>query len=106
MTPEQLAEIKARCEAATEGPWEIYVPKQSNGWARLVPSGDREHDIMTCYSCVYPLDMDKNNADFIAHARQDIPALLEYIATLSEEVAKLTARAEKAEKQDGGGDEK
>ena len=48
MTQEERAAIRARCEAATPGPWERY----------------------------FVLHESHPNAEFIVHARQDIPALL------------------------------
>lgn len=56
----KLAEIKARCEAATPGPW------YADGWALW----DDDHG-----EFVELHDTDPD-AQFIAHARSDIPALL------------------------------
>lgn len=62
MTSEQLAEIRARSEAATPGPW---------GWEQ-VPS----------------LALPPTDVDFVIHARTDIPALLDYIEELQAEMEK------------------
>jgi hypothetical protein len=77
MTPEQLAAIKARADAATPGPWEsattgVWSDIEGDLWV-----ADTSHDY---------------DAAFIAHAREDVPALLA-------EVDKWRARAEKAEAQ-------
>lgn len=88
MTKEQLDAIRRRAEAATEGPWEaddrgegkrviprprfrIMAPKSKR---RMVPAclWD-EGSGPACY-----------DADFIAHSRQDVPALLAYIDRLHE----------------------
>lgn len=49
ITQEELTEIRDRAEKATEGPWSEYVIQ---------------------FACV------EEDADFIAHAREDIPKLL------------------------------
>lgn len=70
MTQQRLAEIEARCEAATPGPWK---PKR---------------DFLS-WDC---------NAAFIAHARQDIPALLAEVERLGADRDAWKRRAEAAEK--------
>jgi len=57
MTYKRIEEIKARCEAATPGPWDIIL----NG-----------HNIK--------VERTPANIDFIAHAREDIPWLLDQLA--------------------------
>lgn len=66
---EREAEIRAREQAATEGPWE--PDRFSNG--------DRTPLAMPTESHGYFLRAD---AEFIAHARQDIPWMLERIDTV------------------------
>lgn len=68
--------IRARAEKATRGPWETSTTSRDPG-ARMVdiPDGD---DVM---SLAWELGgglvgMSPANADFVAHAREDIPALL------------------------------
>ena len=77
MNQKELNEIKERCDKATEGPWlangtsdytEIY---DANAWGKALA----------------PLALVGSNpkdADFIAHARQDIPALLAEIKRLQQ----------------------
>jgi outer membrane murein-binding lipoprotein Lpp len=76
LTEARLAEIEARCEAATPGPWyagfcldapdgaELYIGKMKNGETADV---------------LYAFDEKNANAAFMADARSDIPALLAYI---------------------------
>lgn len=69
MTPERLSEIKARCEAATGGPWRIGVRLDSAGWPLfsirdLESIGEKEYDA---------------NALFIQNARQDLPDCIKEI---------------------------
>jgi hypothetical protein len=73
ITPERLAEIKARYEAATDGPWhgqhdEFGCVQIGNyGW---VCGGANEPE--------YDIDSEQGHADaeFIAHARTDMPDLV------------------------------
>jgi hypothetical protein len=89
MTPEQLAEIEARANAATEGPWEVdrNYPFTSD----LV--GIFASDIKQYVVKVADQDWEDNptsadDATFIANARTDVPALL---ALVREQQAKLDA---------------
>ena len=88
MTPERLAEIEARANSATEGPWWLAHPgliygkyPHHEGYAQAVTKAD-------------PPD-----AEFIAHARTDIPALLAEVRRLKSRVysADLHTRAAESE---------
>ena len=70
-----LDEIKKRCEAATPGPWNKRYEKKLY---EIYLDADSEYNL--------GLVDKKDNADFIAHARQDVPALIA-------EVERLTAWA-------------
>ncbi len=76
MTNDQLKAMNARCEAATEGPWEIM----SDGytiWGK---------DNLSYIAQVHPFDPRKTETiQFIAHARTDLPACLKEIERLQEE---------------------
>ena len=79
LTDAELAAIKARCEAATPGPWKPYIEGR-NHW-----SGSSF--IMTGEGATRGEDIELTGAteadyDFIAHARQDIPRLLEEVEGL------------------------
>lgn len=91
-TPERLAEVRARAEAATVGPWEWDAPS-TEPW----PSGDENlHNAANdpvLSSWGYDADgIDASAEDraFIAHARTDVPDLLAALDAATE-------RAEKAE---------
>lgn len=76
LTPERIAEIEARVNAATEGPWEVdftYV-KNIDGVRIIDP-----------YGC-FPQEV-----EFIAHARQDIPDLLAEVMRCWAEIEKRQA---------------
>lgn len=65
---DRISEIRARCEAATPGPWDIIL----NG-----------HNIK--------VERTPANIDFIAHAREDIPYLLAQLAERDKEIERLDA---------------
>lgn len=84
LTKETLDAIKARVAAATPGPW--YVHYDQRRWVRAYgPSGD--HDLA---DESWKENRD-NDALFVAHARQDVPALLDEIERLQARVESLAA---------------
>lgn len=78
MTDEKrLAEIEARCKAASPGPWEWSGRKQEDdGWI-WHPQGSMLADTMVTLADTY--EDDHKDLDFIAHARADIPWLLDQV---------------------------
>lgn len=102
MTDSELAEvavIEERCNKATEGPWRTYVnPQRSDG---LFVAQDKPiepypkargmggeplypatpHDAWGIQS-----QLEHDNAEFVAHARQDIPRLIEIIKAQHEQL--------------------
>lgn len=79
MTDEELRAIAARCERATPGPWTSMIegrdhPSGSSFIMTGAP-GSRGEDIEL--SGASPDDQ-----DFIAHARQDVPRLMEEVRRL------------------------
>jgi hypothetical protein len=88
LTQEQLATIRQRAENATPGPWETGDGYEQSSRGNYVWSV--ENGVIVCAEqdgtdCV----LDTNDATFIAHARTDIPALLEHIAELEAEIKRL-----------------
>ena len=78
MTPERLNQIKARYEAATEGPWTIGYNNPS-GCPVVSPN------VVSCNTAVIASVrglVTKPNTAFIAHARQDLPDCLAEIERL------------------------
>lgn len=79
MTDIELSEIRLRCEAATCGPWVSYVEGRDHTSGSdfiMIGTGDsRGEDIELTGATTA-------DQDFIAHARQDIPRLLEEIERL------------------------
>jgi len=78
LTPERLRAIKERCERATPGPWwwddrgDVYGSKDGNTW---IAGFRRELD-----------------AEFAAHARDDVPALVAEVERLWDENRRLKLR--------------
>ncbi len=95
--PEDIAEIEARAEKATEGPWENY----GNDLVRA-PAGrvfkTKSLQVQTTKTPVADFrdylnkgvfPNTKNNVDFIAHAREDIPALIAALRERDKRIAEL-----------------
>ena len=79
MGAKRIEEIRQRAEAATEGPWE-YVSQTEDEY-EMPKFVSPEHTIMDFGDCTmfYPTEgtpPDNADAEFLAHAREDIPALL------------------------------
>ena len=77
----RLDKIEARANAATEGPWEV---KPYNGWHEasdeidsfVGPSDATIVEQLGCGCCDVGLEVSPTDAEFIAHARTDVPALV------------------------------
>lgn len=78
MSTERLAEIRARCEAATEGPWRVS-PYKSGKYLSVEFLIDGKP-----FASVALYVHDETDADFIAAARQDVPYLLDEIEARDE----------------------
>ena len=76
---DRIQEIRARCDTATPGPWEV-VDGKSFG----VQSENK--NIAMCFR--------PENEHFIAHAREDIPYLLAQLAERDKEIERLDAELE------------
>lgn len=79
LTEQQLADIAARTQAATNGPWctdswEIY---QGTEYEPGISQWIGE----TCRGTSSP-EQDRADAEFVAHARTDVPALLDEVRRL------------------------
>jgi hypothetical protein len=79
---DELQEIDARCQAATAGPWLSFVERR-----------DRESGsdfIRTPGADIELLGATRGDQEFIAHARQDIPALLAEVSRLRSRLREST----------------
>jgi hypothetical protein len=88
LTQEQLEAIRQRAENATPGPWK-WSGQTEGGF---IPQGAYLGDTLILLGDHY--ENYKEDATFIAHARTDIPALLDHIAELEAELAYLNGVAE------------
>jgi len=78
MDQKYLAEIKAREQAATPGPW------------RVIPNSSCAYSIFNTTHTVKMGSMYLNfDAQFIAHARTDIPALIAEVERLNEVISSM-----------------
>lgn len=82
MTDEQLAAIRARCEAATPGPWDAHA---NIGYCGIMADGDKR-PLLRADTCTFA------DGAFIAHAREDVPALLDEVARLRAKARELDDR--------------
>jgi hypothetical protein len=78
-----LEEIRTRCDAATPGPWKSFVEGRDhtsgNSFIMTGTTNARGNDIELFGATTA-------DQDFIAHARQDIPRLLDEILHLKDEI--------------------
>ena len=111
LTDQQLADIQARADAATKGPWGYY---DGDNYAAL--AADYQQTGRGSYSCrqgIARLEEDDfwddqaneardegdayeqmiANAEFITHAREDVPALLAELGRVRAELAGARAAA-------------
>ncbi len=94
LTPEQIAEIRARCEAATEGPWREFISDYDAGtlFVTQIRNGLMNEQLDPVADEIWS----EADAAFIAHARTDIPALLAALDELVAEIARLRDVADAA----------
>lgn len=82
MNEERLEEIRRRAEAATEGPWRIEESRYEGSYN--VTSVNETHDLSACLCR-------PDDAEFISHAREDIPDLLAEVERLRSELSAIQA---------------
>ncbi len=74
MKDTEIKQIQERCERATKGPWLSFVEGRDH------TSGSSF--IRTAGNDIELTGASADDQDFIAHARQDIPALIEEVCRL------------------------
>lgn len=82
MTEEQLKAIKERADNATPGPW-YSVPSTFDNPAQICVFKDGD------YSIEITDDLDDLDAEFIAQARNDVPALIAEVERLHEALSDI-----------------
>lgn len=82
MTEEALKEIEARANAAIPGPWSTYGDEESGLWI------DTPRD-KPAFVVGYEGEIEAPTARFVAHAREDVPALVAEVRRLKAEAATM-----------------
>lgn len=90
MTDDELAEIEARANAATPGPWEPYR-RVTLGVVSVMSAAmfENRNGVDVDYVVADARDESFANADFIASSRTDVPALIAEIRRLQHDNEKL-----------------
>lgn len=89
MTEEELKAIEDRANAATPGPWESVVMRDSrdDSWFRATVEGPEHFDLNgSDHGTICDTVSTVDNANFIADARSDIPKLVAEVKRLRDEV--------------------
>ena len=90
MTDLDLAAIRERAEAATPGPWE-WQPPSDEEWPiadeSLLSPGTGKYVLVGWGYDASGIEGETADREFIAHAREDIPALLDEIDRLNAKLA-------------------
>lgn len=94
ITEQELAEIEARCNAATPGLWEMGMSTDGSGDAGILAEvHGKQRVIGQVYAEVDAWGKDSlrcvRDADFITHARTDLPALVAELRSWREAMAHL-----------------
>ena len=85
MNPEELAAIRERADKATPGPWKVYTKSKGRLVERLIGTS-WEHPQIRGPRPIVTLQIGKedvtvyiseDDSTFIAHAREDVPRLLD-----------------------------
>jgi hypothetical protein len=95
MTKDQLNQIRERCDKATPGPWRV-------GNNTITDRHHGEESVVDDIRVIVRREVYGGPADgqtyadirFIAHTRQDVPALLDYVAELEAKIAGLESEVE------------
>ena len=74
MTEQELSEIEARARAATPGPWQSFIEgRDHESGSNFIKTKGKDIEL---------LGATEPDQDFIAHARQDVPRLVDEIRRL------------------------
>lgn len=88
MTQLDFDVIEERAAAATPGPWEAIFNR--HGDPLVVQEGQGLFGAIA-EPCTGPDDYGRANTHFIAHAREDVPALVEEVRELQKQIAAMRA---------------
>ena len=87
---ERLSAIERRASAATEGPWTVET--FGDGEVSLIAGLDADHPVLSAWGYDAGLLLEKDDAEFIANARLDVPALLAEVERLQVENQELRGK--------------
>jgi nicotinamide mononucleotide adenylyltransferase len=93
LTADQLATIQARADAATDGPWQANT--------RIGVVTNQADDPLAVFG---GSAQDRADAEFTAHAREDVPALLAEIQRLKTQRKYLITQLAQRDAETGRGD--
>lgn len=80
LTSEELENIQRRCKAATPGPWiSSWEGRDHTSGESVILRGDQRQ-----YDDLYISPSTLADQDFIAHAREDVPKLVDEVLRLKE----------------------
>ena len=104
MTPERFKEIKARCEAATQGPWKrlghiIMAKLGGERFGKIAHFLYQHSHVVTASQMKRWNDEMIANAAFVINARKDLPDCLDEIERLQQELNLEKANAEMRRKE-------
>jgi hypothetical protein len=90
MTDQELKEIEDRCNAATGGPWTSFIEGRNHeSGDSFIMTGIAVGEDTFCKDRgvdFYLTGTTNADNDFIAHARQDIPRLLDAVKQLQQQI--------------------
>ena len=81
---ERLAEIDARCAKATKGPWILRKHPCMDYYCVEGPDGLFAEEVVSHDCSEERIVVNAEDADFIAHAREDIPWLMKFARRLGD----------------------
>lgn len=85
---ERLAAIEARVEAADDGPWRVRGPQVDPSWKWAAGVESTSLDPSEVDTTIAEV-VDAPDAEFIAHARTDIPWLVEQVRQRDEVIERV-----------------
>jgi hypothetical protein len=86
LSDEYLSEVRKRCEEATSGPWVSFI----EGRDHMSGESFIQRSLDDSVEDLYLRGATVEDQDFIAHARQDIPILLDEIERLKRQVENIS----------------
>lgn len=87
-----IDDIEHRANAATEGPWVRVENVHAESWVAVQGFEETRpitHDAFRPHFSTSPADYGRANAEFVAHAREDIPRLLAAVRERDNTIARV-----------------